>query len=57
MPQGQFSAIDFQQSQGEISGDVLLGTSGHFRVNRRGLASSDAGSKKKSLLVVQSSHC
>ncbi len=43
--QGHCSDADFQQSQGEISGNVLLGTYGHFRVHMRGRASSDAESK------------
>lgn len=42
-PQGHFRAIDFQQSQGEISGDVLLVTYGHFRVHMLRLPSSEAG--------------
>lgn len=44
VPQGHFRAIDFQRSQGEISGDVLLGTYGHFRAHMLGLALSEAGS-------------
>lgn len=43
-PQGHFRAINFQQSQGEISVDVLLGTYGHFRVHMHRLPSSEAGS-------------
>lgn len=42
VPRGHFRAVDFQQSRGDISGDLLLGTYGHFGVHMLRLALSEA---------------
>lgn len=53
-PQGHFIAIDFQQIQGEISSDELLGTCGHFRVLMLGLTSGNWEQRKRLRVVRES---